>query len=47
MIVGVGVAVSAGRGVAVEGVEPSGRQATGRRSPYNRNRMIRAGFIKE
>jgi hypothetical protein len=47
MIVGVGVAVSAGRGVAVEGVEPSGRQATVRRSPYNRNRMIRAGFIKE
>jgi hypothetical protein len=45
-IVGVGVAVSAGRGVAVDRVEPSGRQATERKSPYNRRRM-RAGFIKE
>jgi hypothetical protein len=45
-IVGVGVVVSVGIGVAVDRVAPRGRQATESRSPYNR-RKIRADFIKE
>jgi hypothetical protein len=45
-IVGVGIVVSVRGGVAVGRVESNGRQATGRRNPYNSRRM-RKSLIKE